>query len=103
MNKFLAVSGFSLVLAVLLASPTFAQTSSNQPPAATPAPPAAEQAEPAADTPIDVLIEEAMTPEDRRRLMLRCAGPPPRPMSVAEAPKTEPASEPAVIETALAH
>jgi hypothetical protein len=102
MNKFLAVSGFSLVVALLLASPTFAQTS-NQPPAATPAP-AAELAEPAADTPIDELIAQAATPEDRRRLMLRCAGPPPRPMPVAEAAKSEPAAvELASAEASPAH
>lgn len=92
MNRALAVTGAAIVIAVLLSSPTFAQT--GQPsPNAKPAPAAAE---PAADVPLDGLIDEAMTQDDRARLLLRCIGPPPRPLPTTRA-ESEPASEPAVL------
>jgi hypothetical protein len=93
MKNAILASGAGLVLAVLLSSPTFAQTT---PINAKPAP-APVAAEPAADTPMDELIELATTPEDRMRLMLRCAGPPPRPIASAPAAKEAPVSEPAVL------
>lgn len=95
MKNAILATGAALLLAVLLSSPTFAQTA--KPPvnaAPAPAPVAVEQ--PAADVPIDALIETASTPEDRIALLRRCAGPPPRPMP-AQVAKAEPASEPAVI------
>lgn len=99
MKNALAVTGLAIVLAVLLSSPTFAQTSNQPPVKATPAPaPAVETA--SADVPLDTLIEEAQTPEDRARMLLRCIGPAPRPMHVAKPAKEAPASEPAVIENA---
>lgn len=93
MNRALAVTGAAIVIAVLLSSPTFAQTS--QPPLN--AQPAPAVVEPAADTPLDSLVDEAVTQEDRARLLLRCIGPPPRPLPTTRAESTEPASEPAVI------
>ncbi|MFT3723829.1 MAG: hypothetical protein QM773_09605 [Hyphomonadaceae bacterium] len=96
MKNAMLATGAALLLAVLLSSPTFAQTA--KPPlnaAPAPAPAAVEQ--PAADVPIDALIETASTPEDRIALLRRCAGPPPRPMPAKDVAKTEPMSEPAVI------
>src|SRR5215510_2883240 len=91
MKTALLTAGAGLVLAVLLSSPTVAQTT---PANAKPAPaPVATPAESAADVPIDELIAAATTPEDRANLLRRCAGPPPRlPKEVA---KAEPAPEPA--------
>jgi hypothetical protein len=84
-----------LVIAVLLSSPSFAQTT---PTNATPTPtPVVAEPEPAADVPLDELIEAAVTPEDRMRLLLRCSGPPPRPIAEHNVAKAEPASEPAVL------
>lgn len=84
---------FSAMLAVGLSSPSLAQTPA-KPANATPAPASKTVA---ADTasPDEALIAEATTPEDRARLMLRCAGPPPRPVASA-APSKEPTAEPAV-------
>lgn len=82
------------MIAMLLSSPTFAQTS---PPSPNAKPAPAPVAEPAADTPLDGLIEEAMTAEDRVRMLLRCAGPPPRPFLTTRAESEAPASEPAVL------
>lgn len=92
MKNAIYATGAALIIAVLLSSPTFAQTpdkpATNAAPA--PAPVAAEEA-PAAS--IDDLILLASTPEDRARLMLRCAGPPPRPLHSTQA-DSQPASEP---------
>jgi hypothetical protein len=91
MKNAILASGVGLVLAIVLSSPTFAQTPSTN---AKSAPVAAE---PAADTPLDELIELAATPEDRMRLMLRCAGPPPLPIASAPPAKEAPQVEPAVL------
>ena len=93
MKTAILATGAALLLAVLLSSPTFAQTNA-RPAKAEPAP--APIAEASAGTPLDGLIDEAMTLEDRAMLLRRCAGPPPRPFPVESAP-TPPASEPAVI------
>jgi hypothetical protein len=86
------------VLVLGLTGSAFAQT----PPAAANAAPAAAET-PAvatltasAETPLDSLIEEA-APEDRTRMLLRCSGPPPRPIAAktAEAPKAAPPLPPA--------
>ena len=96
MKNAILATGAALLLAVLLSSPTFAQTA--PPPVnAAPAPAPVATSEPAADAPIDALIETASTPEDRTALLRRCAGPPPRPMPAKDVAKTEPASEPAII------
>ena len=96
MKNAILASGAGLVLAILLSSPSFAQTA---PTDAKPTPaPVVLTAEPAADTPLDDLIGMASTPEDRISLLMRCVGPPPRPMPAAEIAKAEPASEPAVIQ-----
>lgn len=97
MKNAILATGAAFLLAVLLSSPTFAQTA--QPPvnaAPAPAPVAAEA--PAADVPIDALIEIASTPEDRAALLRRCAGPPPRPMPAKQVAKTGPAAQPAIID-----
>jgi hypothetical protein len=80
--KTLAVS---MILALGLAAPALAQQT---PPAKT-----AIQADDS--TPMDELIAEASS-EDRMKLMMRCAGPPPKvfPKAVAS---TEPKSEPAIV------
>lgn len=96
MKNAMLATGAALLIAVLLSSPTFAQTakpSLNAAPA--PAPVAVEEA--AADVPLDVLIETATTREDQIALLRRCAGPPPRPMPAKDIAKTEPMSEPAII------
>ncbi len=92
MKNAILATGAALVLAVLLSSPTFAQTAN--PSRDTPPTPAAA---PAADAPIDALIETATTPEDRIALLRRCAGPPPRPMPAKEVAAARPAAEPAVL------
>ena len=82
--KTLAVS---MILALGLAAPALAQQTQNTPPAK----------EVAVDdsTPMDELIAEASS-EDRMKLLMRCAGPPPKALSKAVA-ATEPKSEPAVV------
>lgn len=88
MKSVIFASAAGVVLAVLLSSPTFAQTTpSNAAPTPAGEPPVV-QSEPAADTPLDELISAAVTPEDRMRLMLRCSGPPPRPIA-SPAPASE--------------
>lgn len=103
MKNAIFVTGAALLLAVLLSSPTFAQT--GQTASAAPAPAPVETPvetpvtapvtapEPAADVAIDALIETASTPEDRAALLRRCAGPPPRPTHAGHAPRVA-ASEP---------
>lgn len=91
MNRALTVTGAAIVIAVLLSSPTFAQTRQT-PVNAAPAPAAAE---PSPDTPLDALVDEAVSQEDRARLLLRCIGPPARPLPTTRA-ESQPASEPAV-------
>lgn len=99
MKNAILATGAALLLAVLLSSPTFAQT--GQTARAAPAPAPVETPvtapvtapEPAADVAIDALIETAATPEDRAALLRRCAGPPPRPTHAGHAPSAA-ASEP---------
>lgn len=91
MKNAILATGAALVIAVLLSSPTFAQTA-RAPVGAAPAPAPLAAEEHAADAPIDALIETASTPEDRIALLRRCAGPPPRPPSETKAPAPAPAS-----------
>ena len=94
MKDAILATGAALVIAALLSSPTFAQTSNQRPVNAAPAPaPVVEEV--AADVPLDVLIEQASTPEERARLLLRCIGP--RPKLDAEVRPEPPASEPALV------
>ena len=96
MKNAILATGAAIVIAVLLSSPTFAQTPNKHAANAAPAPaPIAEEATPAADASIDELIELASTPEDRASLLRRCAGPPPRPLHSTQA-DSQPTSEPAV-------
>jgi hypothetical protein len=94
--KVLVLAG---ILALGCAAPAFAQTPA-EPPAAHPAapatPPVASLAASEA-TPLDTLVEEATAPEDRARLLLRCAGPPPRLTAdkSADKPKAAPPLPPA--------
>ncbi len=86
----------SIVLALGVSAPAFAQTAAK--------PPAPEIASDTA-SPDEAAIADATTPEDRARLLLRCAGPPPRPIASPIASKEaakEPVSEPAVVEHASA-
>jgi hypothetical protein len=99
MKNAILATGAALLLAVLLSSPTFAQTSNQPPLNAAPAPAPIVSGEPAADVSIDALIDEAQTLEDRAALLRRCVGPPPRPMP-AEIAKEAPATEPAVVVSA---
>jgi len=89
--KMLAIS---IILALGASAPAFAQAA-NQPPAE------ATQANPVQSapdtTPIDVLIDEATTQEDRAMLLRRCAGPPPRLIAATDVPNDSPASQPAVV------
>ena len=58
--------------------------------AAPPAPPADASPAPAAQadpTPADALVDDAATPQERRALLLRCSGPPPRPAKLSETPR----------------
>ena len=95
MKNAIFATGAALVIAVLLSSPTFAQTSNQRPVNAAPAPAPIVEEAPAADVPLDVLIEQASTPEERARLLLRCIGP--RPKLDAEVRPEPPASEPALV------
>ena len=95
MKNAILATGAALLIAVLLSSPTFAQTSSQQPANAAPAPAPAAIGAPAADTPIDELIDGDIT-LDRAELIRRCAGPPPRPFPTTRA-EQEQASEAATI------
>jgi hypothetical protein len=83
----------SLVLALGLAAPAFAQ----EPPAAPAPAPAATQPAPADFQPLyeldslSVLTDEAIAPLDRIKMLAKCGGPPPKPFPLASAPKSEPA------------
>ena len=68
--------------------------------AAPPAPAAPLEALPAPEAhsdaaPAEALVDDALTPQERRALLLRCSGPPPRPAKMSEIPK--PASKPAIL------
>ena len=91
MKNAILATGAALLIAVLLSSPTFAQTSNQQPANAAPAPAPVAVTAPAADTPLDELIDADIT-LDRAELIRRCAGPPPRPFPTTRA-EQEPASE----------
>jgi hypothetical protein len=73
----------SIVFAVGLSNPSFAQTN------------------PPADTSADVidesLILEATTLEDRAAMLRRCAGPPPKAMIAADKPKQTPVPAPVFV------
>jgi hypothetical protein len=72
----------SLVLALGLAAPAFAQTSPNPP------------ADTSADIIDESLILEATTLEDRAAMLRRCAGPPPKAVIAADKPKQTPVPAP---------
>ncbi len=100
MKRELAITGIALVVSILLSSPSIAQT---KPPEAQPAPAATEAAATndanarasLDEMTLDDAILFASSPEDRASLLMRCAGPPPRPLETAT--RLEPASEPAVV------
>jgi hypothetical protein len=83
------------LIALGAAAPALAQTAKN----ATPKP-VAEVSEPAPieindGTPLDVIIQEGLE-QDRAKLMMRCAGPPPKFAKEKLVASAKPASEPAV-------
>jgi hypothetical protein len=80
----------SIVFAVGLSAPTFAQTGHSL---ASPNPPA----DASADVIDESLILEATTLEDRAAMLRRCAGPPPKAMIASDKPKQTPVSEPVVV------
>jgi len=95
MKNAILATGAALVIAVLLSSPTFAQTAMQRPTNAAPAPAPVVAEKTADDTPLNILIEQASTPEERSRLLLRCIGP--RPKLDADIQPEASASEPAVV------
>lgn len=94
MKNAILATGAALVIAVLLSSPTFAQTSNQRTINAAPAPaPAAAEIQ---NVPLNMPADEALTQDDHVRQLLRCVGPPPRPL-----PTTRAESEPAAVEPAV--
>lgn len=96
MKREFALAGIALVISVLLSSPTFAQTT----PLSTNAAPAPAPIEAATDAPepvlsLDELVQGDIAPEDRAKLLMKCIGPPARPLHSTQA-DSQPASEPAV-------
>jgi hypothetical protein len=87
----------SMLLAAGLAAPAFAQ----EPPAPAAKPAPADSAfNPLHELDsLSVLTDEAIAPLDRIKMLARCGGPPPKPVPVASAPRSEPA---AVAEAAAA-
>ena len=103
MKRELALTGVALLISVLLSSPTFAQTSLQTPNAKpAPAPIVETHAPQMEELSLDEAIMTAQTPEDRARLLMRCAGPPPK-LALLSLAAPEPASEPAVIADAPSH
>jgi hypothetical protein len=86
-----------LVLPAILMLSAAAPALASPPPKPEPQP--APAAEVPADAPLEALFVDGDATEDRTRMLLRCVGPPPPkfPRELAQAPKTEPMSEPAVI------
>jgi hypothetical protein len=95
MKRELAVTGIALVVAILLSSPSIAQTT-NAKPALAPVE-AVTEAEPILS--LDELVQADIAPEDRAKMLLRCIGPGPRPLHSTQA-ESQPASEPAVMANA---
>jgi hypothetical protein len=75
----------SVVFAVGLSNPVFAQTGPNPPD------------DVSAEVIDESLILEASSLEDRAALLRRCAGPPPKAMIASDKPKQTPVSEPVAI------
>lgn len=99
MKREFAIAGLALVVSILLSSPSIAQTAPEKAkPAAEPVAEAATDAAPEfslEEMSLDDAILFASSPEDRMRVLMRCAGPPPR--VAPEMASLEPASEPAVV------
>lgn len=99
MKREFAIAGLALVVSILLSSPSIAQTSPEKTkPAAEPAATVTTEATPTfslEEMSLDDAILFASSSEDRMRVLMRCAGPPPR--VAPDMASLEPASEPAVI------
>lgn len=99
MKREFAIAGIALVVSILLSSPSIAQTAPEKAkPSADPAAAFTTEAAPAfslEEMSLDDAILFASSPEDRMRVLMRCAGPPPR--IAPDMANLEPASEPAVI------
>lgn len=94
MKRELALAGIALVVSILLSSPSIAQTT---PAKSEPAPVAATHEAPALEEmSLDDAILFASTADERKRLLMRCAGPAPRPLHSTQA-DNQPVSEPAVM------
>ncbi len=96
MKREFAIAGIAFVVSILLSSPSLAQTTpAKAEPAATPAPAATSvsiDAPALEEISLDDAILFASSLEDRKRLLMRCAGPPPRPtQDVAEITPSQPA------------
>jgi hypothetical protein len=96
MKREFAIAGLALVVSILLSSPSIAQAA--PPPAEPAATPATSTATAMTDAPsleeisLDDAILLATSPEDRKRLLMRCAGPPPRPaQDLADITPSQPA------------
>lgn len=99
MKREFAIAGLALVVSILLSSPSIAQTTPDKAkPAAEPAAAVTTEAAPPVsfeELSLDEAILFASSPEDRMRVLMRCAGPPPR--VAPELASLEPASEPVLI------
>ena len=82
MKREFAIAGLALVVSILLSSPSLAQVApAKVEPAATPtsaASSATADAVAVEEISLDDAVLLATSPEDRKRLLMRCAGPPPR-------------------------
>jgi hypothetical protein len=81
----------SLITALGCSAPAFAA-----PPAAPVDVSPAPAAQPDTAALSDALVDDAATPQERRALLLRCSGPPPRPAKLSETPRPLPASATAI-------
>jgi hypothetical protein len=99
MKREFAIAGLALVVSILLSSPSIAQTAPEKAkPSAEHVAEATTDAEPAfslEEMSLDDAILFASSPEDRIRVLMRCAGPPPR--IAPEMASLEPSTAPAVI------
>ncbi len=78
MKREFAIAGIALVVSILLSSPSLAQTAPAKAEPASVASTATEDTIAVEEISLDDAILLASSPEDMKRLMMRCAGPPPQ-------------------------